>query len=684
MKKIVLTFSLLFLTTFAAFSQQEYYFKFKINEKEELEEITRMVSIDNVEEKTVYAYANEQQLEEFSLNTNYALEMLNHPRLHTKAVNMATTVEEMSNWDKYPTYDVYLQMMSIFADNYPSIASLQNIGKTVEGRDLLVLKISDNVDQQEDEPEIFYTSTMHGDETAGFIFMLRFIDSLLTNYEVSSEVTDYVNSIEIYVNPNANPDGTYSGGNSSVSEATRYNANGIDINRNFPDPSAGPHPDGNSWQPETEAMMDFAEQHNFTLSANFHGGAEVANYPWDTWRRNHVDDAWMQYASNIYADAAIANSPSGYFTGTSNDGIINGYDWYTITGGRQDFMNYFQQCREITMEISTQKLLATENLRDYWNYNKQSLFDYMEQSLYGIRGIVTDENGAPVDAMVEIEGHDSDLDSSMVFTDPDVGDYHRLIEAGTYSLIFSAYGYVADTVENVVVGYDDSIRVNSSLKQLPPNLNFYPDTLESFMGINSTKTETLELVNSGYGTVDYTLSIEDADSNPWIDIPTNSGSLESMQTEIVDVEVTTGAEDTVYTCNILLTYNGNKNKKDVVYRKSYYNTIDTIPVILNVGKNTSVVDGVLEDQIHVNFYPNPFYNKLNVVFNLKTTSQELNVTVVSNSGQVVYSMPKKGFTRGKHKFHLDFEAENISGTGLFYLKIESEKGVIMRKLVRLK
>ena len=671
-------------TIFAVFSQQEYYFKFKIDEKEELEDITRMVSIDNVEGKTVYAYANEQQLEKFKQEKTYALRMMEHPRLKAKTVDMAKTVEGMSNWDKYPTYEVYVQMMNDFADDYPGIASLQNIGTTVDGRDLLVLKISDNVNQQEDEPELFYSSTMHGDETASFIFMLRFIDSLLIHYEVDSEITDYVNNIEIYINPNANPDGTYSGGNSTVSGATRSNANGVDLNRNFPDPAAGPHPDGNGWQPETKAMMDFAGQHNFTLSANFHGGAEVANYPWDTWNREHVDDAWMQHVSHIYADPAIANSPSGYFTGPSPDGIINGYDWYTITGGRQDFMNYFHQCREITMEVSSQKLLSTNDLRDYWNYNRQSLFDYMEQSLYGIRGIVTDENGEPLEAMVEIEGHDSDLDSSMVFTDPDVGDYHRMIEAGTYNVIFSAYGYFADTVENVTISYDDSIRVNGSLKQLPPTLNFSPDTLEIFIDANSTQTETLELVNSGSDTVDYILSIEEAASNPWIDIPTDSGSLESMQTESVDVKITSGAEDSVFTCNILLSHNGNMNKKDEVHRKNSYDRIDTIPVILNVRRNTSLRNNDLTDLIHLNFYPNPFNNRLIVVLNLEKTQQELNVSILNSHGQVVYSQSINNLSSGKHKFKFNFEAENISGTGLFYLRIENETGVIMKKLLRLK
>ena len=84
-----------------------------------------------------------------------------------------------------------------------------------------------------------------------------------------------MNGLDIWINPLANPDGCYHGGNSSVSGATRYNANSVDLNRNFADPDDGPHPDGNSYQPETNIFMAFADTMHFTMSANFHGGAEL-------------------------------------------------------------------------------------------------------------------------------------------------------------------------------------------------------------------------------------------------------------------------------------------------------------------------------------------------------------------------------------------------------------------------
>ncbi len=186
---------------------------------------------------------------------------------------------------------------------------------------------------------------MHGDETTGYILLLRLIDHLLSNYGADTELTSLINNTEIWINPLANPDGTYASGNHTVFGATRGNANLVNLNRNYPDPEDGQHPDGNTWQVETLAFMDLAEEQNFALAANTHGGAEVVNYPWDTWSRLAADDDWWQMVAHEYADTAQYYSPSGYFNGF-NDGITNGYAWYSISGGRQDYMNYFHHCRE--------------------------------------------------------------------------------------------------------------------------------------------------------------------------------------------------------------------------------------------------------------------------------------------------------------------------------------------------
>lgn len=439
---------------------QEYYFKFVEENKEKINTIvTKTVSIDKIEGSTVYAYANPKELEKIK-SLGYNVEMLAHPSTLAKSLTMATTIAQMASWDRYPTYEVYRGMMKKWQQDYPTLCKLDSIGTTVDGRKLYVIKISDNVLVDEAEPEFFYSSTMHGDEATGFYMMLRLIDYLLVNYTSDSRVAAMVNSMAIYINPNANPDGTYNGGNSTVSGSTRSNGNGIDLNRNFPDPKGGDHPDGNSWQPETVAMMNYAGSRHFVLSANFHGGIELANYPWDTWTSSqnpHPDQNWWVTVARQYADLAQANSPAGYFTG-ENNGITHGGDWYVVEGGRQDYFNYWHKCREITLEVSDTKLIPSESLIAHWNYNREAILTYMELIYKGFYGTVTNTSGQPLNATVTIVGHDKD--NSHVVTNPAHGNYYRMIAPGTYRVKFSASGYISQIHDVTIANYTSSIIKN--------------------------------------------------------------------------------------------------------------------------------------------------------------------------------------------------------------------------------
>jgi len=428
--------------------RKEFYFSFRLRPGDDLELITKQISIDDLRNDTVFAYANTDQLIKFT-KLGYSIALCKQPVDSVNLVmNDRVVLGPKTTWDFYPTYTAYEDLMNQFQANYPNLCQIQTIGTLASGRKILIAKISDNVALNETEPEFLYTSSIHGDETTGYILMLHFIDYLLSNYGSNTEVTSLINNLEIFINPLSNPDGTYAGGNSSVSGATRSNANGIDLNRNYPDPQDGQHPDGNAWQPETVAFMNFATQHHFVMSANFHGGAEVLNYPWDTWATLHADDKWFQFICREYADTVHLHAPSGYMD-YLNNGITNGYAWYSISGGRQDYMNYYHHCREVTMEISDTKLLPANKLIDHWNYNRRSFINYLKESLYGIHGIITDQTtGNPVVAKVYINGHDN---SGSECYSSDLGDYHRLIKGGTYTLEITAPCYQTQVISGVVV-----------------------------------------------------------------------------------------------------------------------------------------------------------------------------------------------------------------------------------------
>ena len=442
--------------------KREIYFKFETSSVYELNNIGKIISIDEIKGPEIFAYANKRGFESF-LKFNKPYSILTHPGELIKNPKMlgVDEITEAKDWDYYPTYEAYVEIMYQFAIDYPEICVVESIGNSIEGRELLMAKITDNVNEREDEPQFLYTGTMHGDETAGYVLMLRLIDYLLSNYGQDQRITNILDNIEIWINPLANPDGTYAGGNGSVYGATRSNANGVDLNRNYPDPEDGPHPDGNEWQVETVHFMDFAENNHLVLSANHHGGTEVCNYPWDTWAQLAADDDWWVYVCREYADTAHANSPSGYMTGYDN-GITNGYAWYTISGGRQDYMNYFHNCREFTLELSDTKLLPANQLPAHWDYNYRSFLNYIEQSLYGIAGTITDaETGNPLEAEILIIDHE--IDNSQMYSVAETGYYNRPVYAGTYDVKYTAQGHYPVIVEDVVVTNRNTTIVNVEL-----------------------------------------------------------------------------------------------------------------------------------------------------------------------------------------------------------------------------
>jgi hypothetical protein len=444
-------------------NRDEVYFSFTVFSKAELKAISRQISIDNFRNDTVWAYANRQQFERFSAS-GYTLNILPHPG-DVPGIVMRDQIDlkrgTRTTWNFYPTYPAYEALMADFQAMYPDLCQIQTITTLPSGRKILVAKISDNVATDEAEPEFLYTSSMHGDETTGYVLMLQLIEYLLQNYGTNQEATDLVNNMEIYINPLANPDGTYYGGNNSVSGARRSNINGVDLNRNYPDPEDGDHPDGNAWQPETVAFMNFASQRDFVAAANFHGGAEVVNYPWDTWATRSADDNWWQFVSREYADTVHLHAPSTYMD-FLNNGITNGYDWYEVDGGRQDYMNYFHHCREFTIEISNTKLLPAAQLPAHWNYNFRSLILFMKQATYGFRGFITGEtSGLPIEAKISLTGHDNN--NAEVYSTALHGDYYRPVKAGTYTVEVSAPCYITQSFPNQSISDYNSFTLNVQL-----------------------------------------------------------------------------------------------------------------------------------------------------------------------------------------------------------------------------
>ncbi|MFH1314665.1 MAG: M14 family zinc carboxypeptidase [Candidatus Eisenbacteria bacterium] len=406
------------------------------------ESVSRLASlgidIDAVEEGVVRAYVNQTELESIEL-LGYAVEPVPN-----QALRMWRLLEEAEGEkDTYHDYDAMTTYLQGVVTDHPTTTRLVSIGQTVQGRELWFIKITDNPDAEEDEPEFKYIATMHGDEPVGTENCLKLVDLLTDNYDSGTPDPDLellVDEVELWIMPMMNPDGNNAGG--------RYNANGEDLNRNFPDSIDDPVNTPAGREPETGAVMMFSDSMSFDLSANFHGGALVVNYPSDNRPERTPDDSLFISMSEAYSihNTPMWNSPSFYH------GITNGWDWYETHGNMQDWNYDFMHNKEVTIEISNDKWPPASELPGFWDDNRESMIAYLEYCLRGVRGVVTDSvTGAPLLATVSVGGNAWDD-----WTDPDVGDYHRILNPGSYSLEFSCPGYVTKQVPGVVVTADSA------------------------------------------------------------------------------------------------------------------------------------------------------------------------------------------------------------------------------------
>ncbi|KAL0970371.1 hypothetical protein UPYG_G00241090 [Umbra pygmaea] len=383
------------------------------------------------------------------------------------------------------SYHSNSQMNSLLkktAARCPDISTTYSIGRSVEGKDLLVIEFSNNPGVHELlEPEIKYIGNMHGNEVLGRQLLIYLAQYLCSEYQLGNHrIQTLINTTRIHILPSMNPDGyelaaaEVQGANDHENEEASYynswtlgrgNAQNIDLNRNFPDltniaysrrrhsrfrSDHIPIPDS-YWfgkvAPETYAVMKWLRSIPFVLSANFHGGELVVSYPFDLSKHPQgqkmfsptPDEQVFKQIARTYANAHATmsgnNSEScGNFGGQG--GIVNGAQWYSIAGGMQDFNYLHTNCFEVTVELGCDKFPAEEELYTGWQDNKEALLTFMESVHRGIKGVVTDVDGNGIKgARISIKGVRHDI------TTAENGDYWRLITAGTHILTASAPGY---------------------------------------------------------------------------------------------------------------------------------------------------------------------------------------------------------------------------------------------------
>ncbi|CAK8672399.1 unnamed protein product [Clavelina lepadiformis] len=314
--------------------------------------------------------------------------------------------------DQHHKYNELKEIMHRVNHDCYDVTNLKSIGKSVENKDLWVIVFSKNASfHQPGIPELKYIGNMHGNEVVGREMLLNLIQYICNEYKKGNQtIIDLLVNVRISIMPTMNPDGYETAAANENYPKNYYlgraNFKGYDLNRNFPDFNKIACKTGKSnhlayyrhyvneavkglqVQPETEAVIEWIMSTPFVLSANFHGGDLVANYPFDKTCSGKERQYTGSPDDKIFRQLALAysngNDQMAISTGCSVEdhfrhGITNGAAWYSVGGGMQDFNYLASNCFEITIEMGCEKFPPPRRLPFFWKQNKHALLDYIYQ-----------------------------------------------------------------------------------------------------------------------------------------------------------------------------------------------------------------------------------------------------------------------------------------------------------------
>lgn len=175
-------------------------------------------------------------------------------------------------YHRYPDLTVELQNL---AQNYPDTAKLASIGRSVEGRELWQMEITDFSVPDGGKHTIYVDGGHHGNEQLGMELAVQLIHEAVEGRLASSEI---LAKYHFFIVPMVNPDGNM------VDQRT--NANGVDLNRNygFEWTDESNHGSGPESEPEAhanaESMRQVDRDFGIDLYLSGHTGTNVLIYSW--------------------------------------------------------------------------------------------------------------------------------------------------------------------------------------------------------------------------------------------------------------------------------------------------------------------------------------------------------------------------------------------------------------------
>ncbi|MBE2319184.1 hypothetical protein DVA67_024625 [Solirubrobacter sp. CPCC 204708] len=250
------------------------------------------------------------------------------------------TAGSAENWG-YRTYEQVNQELANLASANPGFVKLKTAPyKSVQGRDVKYLEITNDVDAHDGRPVFFMMGTIHGNEWAAMEHTVEFIYDVINTSKTNPKVKAIFDKVRFIAMPIVNPDG--------VVAWTRANSRGVDMNRNYPfgwgsniGVSLTARGAGPGSEPEVQNTMEIVKNHQVVALVTNHNASHALFYP------------GLEIAAGLPADLDVIRGLSLAMADRTKGGYTNVRDSahdYETSGETVDWSYYATRGFAVTME----------------------------------------------------------------------------------------------------------------------------------------------------------------------------------------------------------------------------------------------------------------------------------------------------------------------------------------------
>ncbi|KFM71636.1 Carboxypeptidase D, partial [Stegodyphus mimosarum] len=334
-------------------------------------------------------------------------------------------------YNDYPSMEKALKRIE---QQHPTISNLYSIGKSMEKKDLWVLEIGP---QDENEkallPAVRLTAGLSGYEPAASEILIQLAEYLAVHYGKDSAISNLINKTTIYIAPLLNPDST-------VKDCSlEKKSSKIDLDKNFEEPD-------NKAAPETISIKNWILTKQAVLSATFFGGAEVVTYPLQELNSSvnslskeeknlliHLAHVYSVNHPRMHVGTYKCSSTQYNFT----EGITPASSLHAHKGSYLDFSFKKTSSNVLAIYASCCSQLKPQEMGRVWTEHKMALLSLIRQARIGITGSTTTVTGKPLaGSHISVRGY-----SRFSFSNAN-GIFHVMLFPGEYVVIVTADGYL--------------------------------------------------------------------------------------------------------------------------------------------------------------------------------------------------------------------------------------------------